>query len=139
MGSIAMDGSGNIALGYSVSSNVTKPAIRYATRLRTDPLGTLQTEVSLMEGTGVQTGIHRWGDYSAMNVDPVDQCTFWYTNEYHDVDDAGWNWNTRIGAFKIPSCTGSMGGMGALSGTLTDLDTVSHPLIPKAKRLAITR
>ncbi len=109
MGSMALDGSGNIALGYSVSSSTTTPAIRYATRLRTDPLGTLQAEQSLIEGGGVQTGIHRWGDYSAMSVDPVDDCTFWYTSEYHDTNDAGFNWNTRVGVFRIPECTGSLG------------------------------
>ncbi|MBK8985250.1 MAG: carboxypeptidase regulatory-like domain-containing protein [Chloroflexi bacterium] len=109
MGSIAMDGSGNIALGYSVSSSTTRPSIRYATRLRTDPLGTLQAEASLYAGVGSQTGIHRWGDYSSINVDPTDECTFWYTNEYHDVDDAGFNWNTRIGVFRLPECTGTLG------------------------------
>jgi subtilisin-like proprotein convertase family protein len=109
MGSIALDGSGHIALGYSVSSGTTIPAIRYATRLRTDPLGTLQAEQSLIEGGGVQTGINRWGDYSAMSVDPADDCTFWYTSEYHDINNAGFNWNTRVGVFRIPECTGSLG------------------------------
>ncbi len=108
MGSIAMDGSGNIALGYSVSSATTIPSIRYATRLRSDPLGTLQAEATLFAGGGVQENIHRWGDYSAMSVDPADDCTFWYTNEYHDVNDNGFNWNTRVGVFRIPECTGSL-------------------------------
>jgi uncharacterized repeat protein (TIGR01451 family) len=117
MGSIAMDGSGNIALGYSVSSSTTIPAIRYATRSPGDPLGTLQAEESLIEGGGVQTGIHRWGDYSAMNVDPVDQCTFWMTNEYHEVDDAGFSWDTRIGTFKVPGCGGPSG---TLEGMVDD-------------------
>jgi len=107
MGSIAMDQDGNIALGYSVSSSTTNPAIRYATRNAGDPLGTLQAEASLIEGGGVNLGpTDRWGDYSAMNVDPVDQCTFWVTNEYHDVDESSYNWNTRIGAFEIPGCGG---------------------------------
>ena len=109
MGSIAMDGSGNIALGYSVSSPTTNPAIRYATRLVTDPAGTLQAEESIIEGGGVQTGIVRWGDYSAMSVDPTDECTFWFTSEYHDVSDTGFNWNTRVGVFKEPTCTGTLG------------------------------
>ncbi len=109
MGSIAMDGSGNIALGYSVSSSTTKPAIRYATRNDSDPLGTFQAEASIIEGTGVQTGQVRWGDYSAMSVDPADQCTFWYTTEYHDVNDTGFSWNTRVGVFKEPNCTGFLG------------------------------
>ena len=106
MGSIAMDGSGNIALGYSVSSLATKPSVRYATRLVTDPPGTLQAEQSLVAGGGVQTGFPYWGRSSALTVDPADECTFWLTGEYHDVDDTGFNWNTRIGAFKIPTCSG---------------------------------
>ncbi len=110
MGSIAMDGSGNIALGYSVSSDTTYPSLRYATRLRSDPLGVLQPEMTLYPGGGSQTGPYdRWGDYSAMSVDPVDNCTFWYTNEYHNVSDTSFNWNTRIGTFRIPECTGTLG------------------------------
>lgn len=111
MGSIAMDGSGHIALGYSVvdaTANIV-PSIRYTTRLRNDPLGTLATEAEMWTGAGVQTGIVRWGDYSDLTVDPVDNCTFWYTTEYHDTNDSGFGWNTRIGVFRIPECTGGLG------------------------------
>ncbi len=104
MGSIAMDRDGNIALGYSVSSATLNPSIRYTTHLITDTLGTLQPEATLITGGGVQTGgFNRWGDYSAMSVDPADECTFWYTNEYYAVTSAA-GWATRIGTFKIPSC-----------------------------------
>ena len=112
MGSIAMDQAGNIALGYSVSnaSNPSViPSIRYATRLASDPLGTLQNETTMWAGTGVQTGIVRWGDYSNMTVDPVDGCHFWYTNEYHNTNDSGFGWNTRVGVFIIPECVGGGG------------------------------
>jgi len=78
MGSIAMDKQGNIALGYSASSNSVKPSIRYTGRLATDPLNTMQTEALIKAGGGSQTAnLNRWGDYSAMSVDPVDDCTFW--------------------------------------------------------------
>lgn len=117
MGSIAMDISGNIALGYSVSSNTTIPSIRYATRQAGDPLGTLNDEAVMYPGGGVQTSIHRWGDYSSMMVDPTDNCTFWFTTEYHDTNDSGFGWNTRIGAFRIPSCGGPSG---TLTGQVTD-------------------
>jgi hypothetical protein len=105
MGSIAQDKQGNMALGYSVSSSSIHPGIRYATRAANDPLGTLQAEVSIVEGTGSQTGsnLARWGDYSAMTVDPVDDCTFWYTSEYLKADGA-FNWSTRIASFKFPGC-----------------------------------
>ena len=104
MGSMAMDHVGNIALGYSVSSSSMNPAIRYTGRVPSDPLGTLEGETSIIEGTGSQTaGLSRWGDYSGMSIDPVDDCTFWYTTEYLKTDGT-FNWSTRIASFKFPSC-----------------------------------
>ena len=105
MGSIAMDQDGNIALGYSVSSNTTFPSIRYTGRLADDPANQLnQGEAELIAGGGSQTDpAARWGDYSMMAVDPVDDCTFWYTQEYYETtSDRGWQ--TRIGSFKFSSC-----------------------------------
>ncbi|MEZ4644668.1 MAG: hypothetical protein R3E31_18350 [Chloroflexota bacterium] len=72
-------------------------------------MGTLQAEATMYDGAGSQTGIHRWGDYSSMSVDPADECTFWYTNEYHDVNDTGFDWNTRVGTFRLPECSGTVG------------------------------
>ena len=83
MGSVASDKQGNIAPGYSASSSTLKPSIRYTGRLATDTLGVMQAENIVQAGGGSQTGtLHRWGDYNAMTVDPVDDCTFWYTTEY---------------------------------------------------------
>lgn len=113
LGSIAMDKDGNIALGYSVSGGNMFPSIRYTGRLATDPLGLLpQGEITLVTGGASQTRDGpcseggrgcRWGDYSSMTVDPVDDCTFWYTNEYIPAGADG-RWRTRIGVFKFPSC-----------------------------------
>lgn len=105
MGSISMDGNGNIALGYSASSATAPPSIRYAGRLAGDPLGELpQGEAVLSSGAGAQTHRSgRWGDYSALTVDPVDDCTFWYTQEYYAATSER-GWKTRIGAFSFPSC-----------------------------------
>ncbi|RJP51798.1 MAG: hypothetical protein C4583_08005 [Anaerolineaceae bacterium] len=104
MPSLAVDKFGNMAIGYSVSSSTMYPAIRYAGRLVADPLNTLgQTEISLIEGTGSQSGGYsRWGDYSSMSVDPVDDCTFWFTTEYYETTSN--NWQTRIGSFQYPGC-----------------------------------
>ncbi len=107
MGSMAMDGFGNIALGYSVSSNATYPSIRYTGRLADDPLNVLtQTERSLVNGKGQQTKSSRWGDYSSMSVDPSDDCTFWYTQEYYDKDYRK-GWKTRIGTLRFSPCQAS--------------------------------
>ena len=98
------DKQGNIALGYSASSGSVYPSIRYTGRLVTDALGTMQTENIIQAGGGSQTGtLHRWGDYSAMTVDPVDDCTFWYTTEYLKANGS-FNWSTRIASFKFPGC-----------------------------------
>jgi hypothetical protein len=119
--SLAIDRAGNMALGYSTSSSTTKPAIKYAGRLAGDPVNTLgQTEQVLIQGTGTQTGncggssCARWGDYSAMTLDP-NGCSFWYTNEYYAVD--GLNNLTRIGSFALPGCTAVT--PGSLQGVVT--------------------
>jgi hypothetical protein len=110
MGSIAQDKKGNMALGYSVVDATTvKPGIRYTGRLSGDPLGQMpQGEGTIINGTGVQTATNsRWGDYTAMTVDPVDDCTFWYVNEYYQVDGTPADtrpWQTRIASFKFPNC-----------------------------------
>jgi hypothetical protein len=120
MPSLAVDRAGNMAVGYSVSSATLFPAIRYAGRLSTDPVNTLaQTETSMIEGTGSQNTSTRWGDYSAMTLDP-DGCTFWYTTEYYIT--TGGNWQTRIGKFKYPQCT-PLGGGGTVQGTVTATGT----------------
>jgi hypothetical protein len=104
MPSIAMDGDGNIALGYSTSSASAFPSIAYTARLATDTLSTMGSEVVMTAGGGAQSG-NRWGDYSAMTVDPSDDCTFWYTNEYLVASANLTNkWSTSIGSFKFPSC-----------------------------------
>jgi hypothetical protein len=107
LGSIAMDRTGDIAVGYSVSSSTLFPSIAYAGRTPADQLGTLEPEITIINGGGSQTnGITRWGEYSAMQVDPMDDCTFWYTTEY--LKSSGtFNWNTRIASFRFPNCGGS--------------------------------
>ena len=107
MGSAATDGSGDIALGYSASSSSINPSIRYTGRVPTDPLGSMETEATIIGGTGSQTGgLSRWGDYSSLSIDPSDDCTFWYTTEYLTTSGS-FNWHTRVGSFKFNSCGGS--------------------------------
>jgi hypothetical protein len=114
MPSLAVDKSGDMAVGYSVSDATMYPAIRYSGRLASDPLSQLtQGETTLVQGLGFQcctfsdgSTNNRWGDYSAMTIDP-DGCTFWYTNEYYDAHPttkAEDNWLTRIGSFQLPGC-----------------------------------
>src|SRR5437588_5345454 len=119
MGSIAQDKNGNMALGYSVVNGTNVfPGIRYTGRLAGDPLGQMTLgEGTIINGTGVQTTTNsRWGDYTDMTVDPTDDRTFWYVNEYYQVSGLPLPtptpplpppgttapWQTRIGSFKLP-------------------------------------
>jgi len=110
MGSIAQDRKGNMALGYSVVNGTdVYPGIRYTGRLAGDPLGDMTLgEGVIANGTGVQTTFNsRWGDYTAMTIDPSNDCTFYYSNEYYTAASQATSpagWLTRIGAFKLPGC-----------------------------------
>lgn len=107
MGSIAMDQSQDIAMGYSVSSSTLYPSISYTGRVSTDPLGTMESEASIVSGTGSQSDTsNRWGDYTSMVVDAADDCTFWYTAEYYTTT-ASFDWSTRLASLKFPNCGGS--------------------------------
>jgi hypothetical protein len=111
MGSAAMDHMGDIAIGYSASGPNYFPSIHYAGRLATDPLNDLtQGEAVMFAGLGIQGfPLNRWGDYSDLTVDPNDDCTFWYTQEYlpanGTTDLLPVNWHTRIGTFKFSQCS----------------------------------
>jgi cell division septation protein DedD len=120
MSSIAMDKDRNIALGYSKSSTSVKPGIYMTGRLATDAAGTMGAETTVQAGLGVQTAGagNRWGDYTSMTLDPIDQCTFYYTNEYLKTDGA-YNWSTRIATYKFPSCTSAATAYGTVTGTIT--------------------
>jgi hypothetical protein len=109
MGSIAMDQNGNIALGYTVGSSTVFPSVFFTGRNPGDPAGTMQTEQLIVNGSGSQTSPTRWGDYSAMTIDPADDCTFWYTQEYSKTTGS-FSWNTRIANFKFAGCAGGGGG-----------------------------
>ncbi len=120
MGSAAMDGQGNIALGFSASSSSIHPQIRYTGRLGTDPVNMMTLgEEHLYDGAGSQVSTSgRWGDYSDMTVDPVDDQTFWFTTEYYDTTSS-FNWRTRIGNFKIASGGGGGANLVSAASRLT--------------------
>jgi hypothetical protein len=105
MASVAMNGAGDMALGYSASSSSIYPSIRVTGRLASDPAGTMtQGETTIINGGGSQThSASRWGDYSMMAVDPVDDCTFWYTTEYLAATGSA-PWRTRVASIKLRDC-----------------------------------
>jgi hypothetical protein len=101
--SIAQDKNGNAAVGYSISNVFTNPGIDFS--YWSLPQATTPTEVTIIDGTGEEVtpgnGVGKWGTYSSMTVDPLDDCTFWYVNEYFVLDNT---WRTRIANFKVPGC-----------------------------------
>ncbi len=121
MPSVAVDRAGNMAMGYSKSSTTVFPSMAYAGRLATDPVNTFsQTEQVFFTGTASQTGTTRWGDYSAMTLDP-DGCTFWFTSEYANPADQSFDhrWLTKFGSINaFPGCT-PVGTGGTVSGVVT--------------------
>jgi hypothetical protein len=118
MGSAAQDKDGDIALGYSLSGTSMKTSVAITGRLAEDPAGSMtQTEKVVKQSGGVQISdlncgpddcALRWGDYSSMQIDPSDDCTFWYTNQFIPLN-GNFNWKTWIQAFTLPNC-GSGGG-----------------------------
>ncbi len=106
MGSIAIDSLNNIALGFSLSGDNKYPSVYYTGRQGADPLNSMTiAESPIIDGGGSQTtligGRPRWGDYSAMNADPVVAGKFWYTQEYYKTSTSSWAWYARVGAFAI--------------------------------------
>jgi hypothetical protein len=104
MGSIAMDKMGDIALGYSISSKQVFPSINYTGQTVGDTLGTMESEATIINGTGSQrdTG-SRWGDYTSMALDAADGCTFWYSNQYY-TNTAAFAWSTQLASLRFPNC-----------------------------------
>lgn len=111
MPAAGMDASGNIAVVYTKANAGKFPSVYFAGREAGDAPGTMQAEAVCHDGTGGQTGANRWGDYASVSSDPVDQCTFWMTNEYTETTGT-FNWNTRVCSFKFPSCGEPTFGLG---------------------------
>jgi hypothetical protein len=106
--SIAQDHNGNAAVGYSFSNGLNNPGIAYS-YWNLDTSNATPTEVTLLDGpgeelTGIATGTPgEWGTYSSMTVDPVDDCTFWYVNEFYPTNSVN-SWTTFIGSFQLSGC-----------------------------------
>ena len=122
MGSIAMNSLGDMALSYSASNGTnpsTFPSVFYTARLDGDPPGQMTLgEGSIMNGTGSQTGSPRWGDYTSIDIDPVDDTTFWVINEYVPTTSSI-GWRLRIGAFNLAGATPSPTPTASPSATAT--------------------
>jgi hypothetical protein len=104
MGGIGQDQFGDIAVGYNVSSTTVYPGIRFSGHANTDKINVMEPEVTVVSGAGAQNGTNKnWSSFSTMSVDPVDDCTFYYTNEYYATSSQS-GWKTQINSFRFPSC-----------------------------------
>jgi hypothetical protein len=126
---VAQDNQGNLAVEYNFVTDIKQPSIYYTGKLATDPPGQFRMERPFITGTGVQKAFGwRWGEYSGINVDPVDDCTFWITNAYYTLQSqelSDFAWLTRIGSFKFDECTAAP--RGAITGSVTNSVT-SQPV-----------
>jgi len=103
MPSAAQDKAANMAVGYSISGVNLHPSIAVSyLNLRT---AGGPTEQLLWSGLADEENSYHWGVYTSMTIDPTDDCTFWYVNEYYDTTQVSSpTWQTRISNFKLPSC-----------------------------------
>jgi hypothetical protein len=119
MPSISQDGAENMIVGYSATGTLEATdahSIRYTGRAKNHPLGTMTVpETIIFTGNRNETADNtlgllpgRWGDYSSMSIDPADDCTFWYANEYYQQGNGvtNFDWSTRIGStsFSAAQC-----------------------------------
>ena len=107
MGSIAMDKAGDMALGFSQSNSTTlHPSLAFTGRVPSDPLNTMESVASIFTAKGSVTDASRWGDYSSTVIDPSDDCTFWYVNQYMKttLPKNHLDFHTRVASLKFPSC-----------------------------------
>jgi hypothetical protein len=103
MASIAMDKAQNMLMGYSASGPQIFPSIRFTGRSASDPHNQMAAEQAAVNGTGFQSNPERWGDYSSMSVDPIDDCTFWFSTQYIGTTGS-FNWQTSIVPVKFSNC-----------------------------------
>lgn len=142
MASVALDGDGNLAMGYNVVGATVFPSLRFAGRLASDPLGAItHGELPLIDGSASNAS-ERYGDYSSLSIDPVDDCTFWFTGQFSPAS----RWATRVGAFSFTECVTTnqfnLGACQAFCESLRDtcpalpgMEAVCSPLFESCQQL----
>jgi hypothetical protein len=141
MGSVATDNVGNLVIGYSTSSTSVFPSVAFGARAFNQVGGLSEGEATIFNGIGAQQASgNRWGDYSSLSVDPVDECTFYYVNEYYPAGLTQFNWHTRVGKFKLDTCTPPVRGQitGKVTDCLTGLPIVGAVIMSSDGRSAAT-
>jgi len=138
MGGIAMDGAGNIGLAYNVTSPDMFVGVRFTGRQASDPLGEMTVqEFTLVEGENAITAgtPGRFGDYSHMSIDPVNDRTFWFTTEY--AGGGNGRTATRIAAFELRKDTTDIGPVSLVSPQSASELTATEPVEIEIRNLGI--
>ncbi len=97
-GSMAMDGQGNIGMGYTTVSTAEKIAIYYTGRHAGDPLGQMTIDETLIAQSLNNNSSNRLADYVHLTLDPANDKTFWHIAEYFKSGR-----KDVVGAFQIAS------------------------------------
>ncbi len=129
-GSMIMDGAGNIGMGYSsmsgpTTTDIVRVSSYYTGRFDGDALGTMTVAEELIANGNANIPGLRYGDYSKMDIDPADDATFWFINEYMNSGRKG-----VVGAFQLqPNTTVDDIGVTSItdpsSGQLTNAEEIT--------------
>jgi uncharacterized repeat protein (TIGR01451 family) len=129
MGSASVNGQGQIGIAYNISGGGLSPGVSYTGHDPADAPGVYAAEASLGAGAASQLNSNRWGDYSSLTLDPIDECTFWFTGEY----GAAGGWSTRIGSFQLD--TVACGGITPAFARLTGDPTWTAPIVREGQTI----
>ena len=93
--SIAVNALEEILIGYSSFSTSQYASASYSFRTAEDPLNTLQDRYQFVDGKSTYYKTfggsrNRWGDYSATDVDPLNDLNFWTLQEYAESPTNTW-------------------------------------------------
>ena len=119
---IAVNGQGHAVMAFTSTSAADFPGIAFASRLATDPLGTMRDVALIKSGEHAYQrldglGRNRWGDYSFTSVDPRDDLSLWTVQEYAKADGTEASiWGTWVARLLAPPPTAASPGAVARRG-----------------------
>jgi hypothetical protein len=117
-GNITVNSLGQFAIGFAASNPNLYVGAYYAVHGPSDPAGTMEGTQTLFAGQNSYVARdssfrNRWGDYTGAAVDPSDDRSFWFFNEY--ASSTANRWETRIGnvlPFNVPTGVVAITGVG---------------------------
>lgn len=77
MPAVGKNSVGDVSVLFTRSASTITADIMFAGRFSADPAGTMGTPVTLESSAGNNYAQGRWGDYFGVDVDPLDDVTFW--------------------------------------------------------------